>query len=121
MTKLNILPPTLREKKRYIAFNLYSETKIKRDEIITFLWNNLINIYGEIESSKINLWLINVKQVENPNRFQYKCIIKCRRGYENKMITALNSIVRYKKNRVVIHTLATSGTIKSLDNKFNLL
>ena len=51
----------------------------------------------------------------------YKCIIKCRRGYENKMITALNSIVRYKKNRVVIHTLATSGTIKSLDNKFNLL
>ena len=69
MTKLKILPPTLREKKRYIAFNLYSETKIKRDEIITFLWNNLINIYGEIESSKINLWLINVKQVENPNRF----------------------------------------------------
>ena len=72
MTKLKILPPTLREKKRYIAFNLYSETKIKRDEIITFLWNNLINIYGEIESSKINLLLINVKQVENPNRFQYK-------------------------------------------------
>ncbi|WP_294967815.1 Rpp14/Pop5 family protein [uncultured Methanosphaera sp.] len=121
MIKLKILPPTLREKKRYIAFNLYSECKIKKDEIITFLWNNLINTYGEIESSKINLWLINVKQIKNSKRFQYKCIIKCRRGYEKEMILVLNTITRYKHSRVVIHTLGTSGTIKTLDNKYDLL
>ncbi|OED30685.1 Rpp14/Pop5 family protein [Methanosphaera sp. WGK6] len=121
MIKLKILPPTLREKKRYIAFNLFSENQIKKDEIIVFLWNNLINLYGEIESSKINLWLINIKTIKNHRRYQYKCIIKCRRGYEKEMITSLSAITRYKNNRVVIHTLGTSGTIKSLDEKFNLL
>ncbi len=121
MMKLKILPPTLREKKRYIAFDLFSENKINKDELIVFLWNCIVNIYGEIESSKINLWLINFKIIKNSQRRQYRCIIKCRRGYETEMITALNSITKYKNSRVVIHTLATSGTIKTLDDKYNLL
>lgn len=121
MMKLKILPPTLREKKRYIAFNLYSENKIKKDEAVIFLWNNLINLYGEKESGNINLWIINMKPVHNPDRYQYRCVIKCRRGYEKEMLTSLNAITGYKKSRVVIHTLATSGTLKSLDEKYDLL
>lgn len=121
MMKLKILPPTLREKKRYIAFNLYSEDLITKEEMPNLLWNSIVNLYGEIESSKINLWLINYKHIQNSNRNQCRCIIKCRRGYEKEMITALNNITQYKKNRVVIHTLGTSGTIKTLDDKYDLL
>ena len=119
--KLKILPPTLREKKRYIGFDLYSQNKIKKEEIITILWNSIINTYGEIESSKINLWIINLKYIENSPRFHYKGIVKCKRGYEKEVITAFNTIYKYKKNRLVIHTCGTSGTIKSLNTKYNLL
>ncbi len=119
--KLKILPPTLREKKRYIGFDLYSQNEINKDEIIVILWNSLINTYGEIESSKINLWLINIKEIENSHRFHYKGIVKCRRGYEKKVITAFSSITQFKKKRVVIHTCGTSGTIQALDKKYNLL
>ncbi len=119
--KLKILPPTLREKKRYIGFDLYSQNKIEKDELIMILWNSIINTYGEIEASKINLWIINVKSIKNQQRFQYKGIVKCRRGYEKEVITAFNTISRYKKNRLVVHTCGTSGTIKSLNKKYDLL
>jgi len=44
--KLKILPPTLREKKRYIAINLYSQEALEKDKIIQKLWNSILNIHG---------------------------------------------------------------------------
>lgn len=119
--KLKILPPTLREKKRYIGIKIYSQEKIEKNEIVYLLWNSIINTYGEIEASHVNLWLIEIKEMPNNKRYQYNAIIKCQRGYEDKTITALNTITRYKKIPVVVHSIGTSGTIKSLNNKFNLL
>ena len=121
MMKLKILPPTLREKKRYIAFNLYTTKKIKKDDLINLLGSNLINLYGEIESSHINIWVINIKEIQNRDRIQYKCLIKCQRGYEEKVLMSLDCISVHKSNPIVIHTLSTSGTIKSLDDKYDLL
>ena len=119
--KLKILPPPLREKKRYIGIKLYSKEALTKEEIYNTLWYNTINLYGEIEASKINLWIINSKEIRNPDHFQYNMIIKCQRGYEEKMMTALASIYRNRTNRIVVHTVGTSGTIKSLNKKYNLL
>ncbi len=119
--KLKILPPTLREKKRYIAFDLYSEVAIKKDELINLIWNNLINLYGEIEASEINLWVVNIKKINDSKPICYRCLIKCRRQKEEKMLTALDVISKYNKSRVVIHTKAVSGTINTLDKKYDLL
>jgi len=119
--KLKILPPTLREKKRYIGLKLYSQNRIKKEEIFNILWNSIINLYGEIEGSKINLWIVETREVKNNKRFQQNIIVKCQRGYEEKTITAFNTIFRQKDNRIVVHTVGTSGTIKSLNKKYNLL
>ncbi len=119
--KLKILPPTLRQKKRYITFDFYSEVNIKKEELMNLLWNNLINLYGEIEASRINLWVINIKKIDKPKHVCYRCLIKCKRGKEDEMLTSLDTISNYNKHRVVIHPLSTSGTIKSLDKKYDLL
>ena len=116
--KLKILPPTLREKKRYVGLKMYSEENLKKEEIFSILWNSIINIYGEIESSKINLWIVDTQKVDNKKRNQYNIIVKCQRGYEKELITAFNTIY---KNRIVIHTIGTSGTIKSLNKKYELI
>ncbi len=115
--KLKILPPTLREKKRYVAIKIYSTNPLKKEDIFSVLWNSIVNLYGEIESSKINLWILDSKEIKNDKRFQYDVIVKCQRGYEKELITALNTIYKYKKNRLVVHTIKTSGTIKSLKKK----
>ena len=119
--KLKILPPTLREKKRYVGLKIYSGAPIKREDIFSLLWNSIINLYGEIESSKINLWILDSKEVENNERFQYNVIVKCQRGYETELITALNTIYKFKKNRLVVHSIGISGTIKSLNKKYNII
>lgn len=119
--KLKILPPTLREKKRYIGIKIYSSEPLTKEEIYNIIWHNTINLYGEIEASKINLWIISTKEIQNNRHYQQNLIVKCQRGYEEKLITALASIYRNRKNRIVIHTIGTSGTIKSLNKKYNLL
>jgi len=117
--KLKILPPTLREKKRYIALKIYSKNELTKDECIQMLWNSVLNIYGEIESSKINPWLIDFKEVDNDERFEYNCIVRCSRGFEKEALTAFYTITNFRKNDIIVHSLSTSGTIKSLNNKFN--
>ena len=118
--KLKILPPTLREKKRYIGLKLYSQERLKKEEIFNILWNSVINLYGEIEASNINLWIVDTKPDENKKRKQYNIILKCQRGYEKKVETAVNTIYRQKQNRIVVHSVGTSGTIKALNKKYNL-
>jgi RNase P/RNase MRP subunit POP5 len=56
--------------------------------------------------------------VENDNRFEYNCIVRCNRGYEQKALTAFHTITNFRKNKIVVHPLSTSGTIKGLEDKF---
>lgn len=119
--KLKILPPTLREKKRYIGLKMYSQNRLAKDEIFNIIWNSVINVYGEIEASKINPWIVESKEVKNDKRFQQNIIIKCQRGYEEELITAINTIFRQRETRICVHTIGTSGTIKALNKKYNLL
>ncbi|MBE6487214.1 MAG: hypothetical protein E7Z86_00635 [Methanosphaera stadtmanae] len=118
--KLKILPPTLREKKRYIAINLYSQEALEKDKIIQILWNSILNIHGELTASKINLWFVNLKEVPNEDRYQYKCMVKFSRGYDKQVRLAFNTITNYNKNRIVVETIGISGTLKSLDKKYDM-
>lgn len=118
--KLKILPPTLREKKRYIAINIYSKDNLAKDKIIQLLWNSILNIHGEMIASRINLWFVNLKEVSNDKRYQYKCMVKFSRGYDEEVRLAFNTITNYKKNPVVVETLGISGTLKALDKKYDM-
>ena len=119
--KLKILPPTLREKKRYIAFYVYSEHDITKNDFTYHMWNKLIGLYGEVTSSDVNLWLVSYKRVSNQDRITYKGILKCQRGYEKETLTMLASLTNIKENKLVVQSCGTSGTIKSLNRKYDLL
>lgn len=123
MMKLKILPPTLREKKRYIAVQIYSQFRMDKDNLIPYLWDNLIKLYGEIYSSNINLWLINFKYTQRhpDGMYEYKCLLKCQRGYEDDVCLMLDTLAWYENKRIVAHILSVSGTIKTLDSKYDLL
>ena len=46
MMKLRILPPTLRVKKRYIAFEVVSQVPLTRDDLINLIWDGSQDLYG---------------------------------------------------------------------------
>jgi len=56
--KLKILPPTLRINNHYLTLDIKSEAKLDKDELVSAIWYGCLRLYGEIETSSFNLWLM---------------------------------------------------------------
>ncbi|ADP77619.1 Ribonuclease P-related protein [Methanothermus fervidus DSM 2088] len=119
--KLKILPSSLRYKKRYIAFEIISELSLNRRDIINIIWDSCLKVYGECNVSKFRIW---VTKLWCPPSLQHGRVmaglLRCKRGEEKKVISALSLVSQYKGKRVVIHTLGVSGTMRAAMRKFIL-
>jgi len=115
MKKLKILPPTLRERKRYIAFQVIPEI----DEDFTYsdleagIWNIMLDFLGEEGVSKTSMWLL--KDTWNPRKGIG--IIKCNHKSTETVISSLGLIDRLGDNRICFKILGISGTIRGLKLK----
>jgi len=115
MKKLKILPPTLREKKRYISFQIISE----KGETFTYsdleaaIWNTMLDFLGEYGVSKTSVWLM--KDCWNPRK--QIGIIRCNHKSVQPVVATLGLIDRLGDNRITFKILNISGTIKSIKKK----
>ncbi len=117
--KLKILPTHLRNKKRYLAFEVISETVINREEVISLIWSGLWDMYGACGINRFDLWVINVWSCEFPgNRRVMRGILRCKRDEVRNVRSIIPTIARSKSGRVVFHTLGVSGSIRSAVKKF---
>jgi len=108
--KLKILLPTLREKNRYIKFQVASEEPIAYSDLEAAVWDAALDIFGELGVSQTNMWLIknlydDKKQIG---------IIRCNNKVVQKVIACLGLISRLGDVRVIFKILKVSGTIKGL-------
>jgi ribonuclease P/MRP protein subunit POP5 len=127
--RLKILPPTLRINNRYLTLDIKSEVKLNKDELISAIWNSCLRLYGEIETSSYNLWLIRFFDITNNNNkntqvnnnlfyYHHKAILRCQRGYENKVRGSLALLSKYNHKKITISTVDISGTILSSMESF---
>ena len=102
--------PTLREKKRYLAFEVMSEKTLNRQELVREILNSMISIYGDKGASEINPSLMS---------FDGKCgILLCEREKRLETRSGLACINNIHGIRVSILVLGISGTIKGATEKF---
>lgn len=111
--KLKILPPALREKYRYIKFQVISEEPIVYADLEQAVWNTMLDFFGEQGVSKQSLWLI--KNAYN-SRKQIG-VIRCNNKSVPDIIAGLGLISRLGDIRVIFKILKVSGTIKGLNLK----
>ena len=116
--KLKILPPHLRNKKRYLAFEVISETSINRDDVISIIWGALWDMYGSCGISRFDLWVIKIWNYDTPEKHVMKGILRCKREEVHSVRSIIPTITRFKSGRVVFHTLGISGSIHSATKKF---
>jgi ribonuclease P/MRP protein subunit POP5 len=116
--KLKILPPTLRNDKRYIAFEAISEIPLNRDDVISLVWETSLNFHGECKTSKFDLWIMKVWKTRSMDKNKIKGIIQCNRDEIKSVRAAILLISKFRGKPVVFHTLGISGTIKSAIKKF---
>jgi ribonuclease P/MRP protein subunit POP5 len=123
--KLKILPPTIRDKKRYIAFELIFHGEIGREDVISMVLDASLYLFGANGAGKFDLWIVKLwpcrtgeDNTENVNEHKMKGILRCRREEVDSVRAVLPTITKFRGKNVVFHTLGISGTIKSATKNF---
>jgi len=111
--RLKILLPTLREKERYVSFQVISEEPITYSDLESAIWNQLLDFYGEYGVSKTSMWLVkNLWDEKNQVG-----VIRCNNRSVSQVIAGLGLISRLGDIRVIVNILKVSGTLKGLNLK----
>lgn len=102
MQKMKTLLPSLKEKKRYIAFEAITKNKLSGDslKIITRKINSFL---GVLESSEAGIMPIEFKN--------NKGIIKVNNKYVDKVKSAFIFINEINNEKIILRSIAVSGMI----------
>lgn len=109
-----MLPSSLREKKRYIAFKIIGEGKIEFSDLVNAVWHSILNLFGEMKTGSINFWLVK----DSWDKKDQRGLIKCNHNHVADIRMALALLERIGDSKVCIKTLGVSGTMKSAKKKY---
>ena len=98
------LPPSLRKRKRYIAFRVLADEAIDARSLVHEIWQTALAVYGEYCTAGMNVWL----EYFDGN----KGILRCSRDALEKVKVVLTLIGNVSNVKATIVTLGVSGTIK---------
>jgi len=113
--KLKPILPSLKEKKRYLSFEILSNSSIPANEVEKAVYDSTLNFLGTFEAGKASLMFLNDKYSSNTG------VIKTNHKYTDKVRTALSLIKTIDNNEVIVRTRVVSGTLKKAISKFKAL
>ncbi len=102
------LPPALRKKRRYIAFEIHSERDVNGDDLFKSISETALSLFGELKFLGLELKHFDGK----------RGILKCYRESLKDVKFALNLVDEVNGVKTVLVILGVSGTIKSCMRKF---
>ena len=108
------LPPTLRPKNRYLAYQVVSEKKIPFSDLINAMLHSVLNFLGELGTSQSNIWIIRNTWDEEKSMG----LVRCNHTSIEQVRAALALVQRVGDTPVVIKVLGVSGTIRAARKKF---
>ena len=101
--------PTLKEKKRYLAYEIMSDKQITFNNLEKDLKRNIINFLGELNYAKAGIILTKIYK-------NNKGILKLNNKYLNYVRAALTLTKKINSQNVIIKTNYVSGSIKKVKN-----
>lgn len=105
--------PSLRDKKRYIVFRLYTQGTIPINNIQNAIMHSVINWMGEAEAARGNVRVIK-NLWDEKKRIG---ILRCGNKYVDEVKVALSLVYQVGDHRVTIASLFVTGTILSGKSK----
>jgi ribonuclease P/MRP protein subunit POP5 len=112
MDKPKYLPPTLRDKNRYIAFEIIGERPFKKEEVKRKIWEASLEFLGVLGSARAKPWFISFDEKSQ------RGIVRVERTHVEELRLALTLIRDINGSKALFRTLGVSGTIKRLKRKF---
>jgi len=114
MDNPNFLSPSLREKKRYLAYEVISDGKVPFAELSTVIWHSLINFLGEVGTADAEVRIFR----NTYNEEKQLGLIKCSHTAVESVRAALAMIQRIDETPVIVRVIGISGTMKAAQKKF---
>lgn len=106
------VPPTLKGKKRYIAFEVLSSGRVSKKQVIEVIMGEALKFFGELKGSEFSPWVVEFDEEKS------RGFLVCDHRFKGEMITALTLITSVEAESASIVVLGVSGTVKSLKRKF---
>lgn len=104
------LLPSLRAKKRYLAFELISEEPASRNDIVREVISCASSLLGDITTSDCDIKVLGFEDG--------KGILQCSHTRVKETRAALATLTRIHGKRATLHVLGASGTVKRATEKF---
>jgi ribonuclease P/MRP protein subunit POP5 len=111
---LKILPSSMRPKKRYLVFEIISETPVALKDFYFSAWNSFISNLGTNGAADSKIWIIQNLYDEKAQ----KGIIRCTSASVEKVRSALSLITIVGESRSIVRVMGVTGTIKSAKAKY---
>lgn len=106
MQKLKPVMPSLRERKRYVAFEVLSSTRVQADSVAKALWHSVLGLVGELGAASMGLIVLtdlyNAKQ---------RGIARVSHTGVDAFKASLAFITDIEGKPATVRSLATSGNI----------
>jgi ribonuclease P/MRP protein subunit POP5 len=101
--------PSRREKRRYVLARFEPEG-VSPDprELYAAVAEACTSLWGDVAASEISPSVM---------AWEGHTIIRCRRGTEDRLMTALSTITRVGEERVALRTVTTSGTLHGIRSR----
>ncbi len=114
-TRIKALMPTLREKKRYVAFKIMSENKIVSfDAVSNAIFDSGRKLFGELGMAELGL--IPVK--ERWNNEKQIGLVRVNHKHVNQIKAAFALIKEIDNNKVIVSSIGTSGIMKKAVERY---
>ncbi|MBN1761727.1 MAG: ribonuclease P [Methanomicrobia archaeon] len=120
MSVLLYLLPSLRERKRYLRFELMGEREIDKRELMKEIWDSIYSLYGDVGASESKLWLIEYHRVEDRKEEESNLsvgVLRCAHNKVEAVRASLACIHTVNDARVGIRVIRTSGSIKGASRR----
>lgn len=104
------LPPSIRQKTRYLLFEVHCEKDICLGDLVDSVWEESLDYLGAEGSSKADFWVIGNLFDEDLQ----EGVIRVKRSEENKIRTVLTLIEHIGEENCVIEVKQVSGSLKKI-------
>ncbi len=108
MKKIKPILPSLREKKRYLAFEIISKKKIDSfSSVSKAIWQSMLSYLGEKGAAKAGIWLLSDKYHTTKQRG----LIKVGHKSVNDLKASLALLNQIEGEQVIVRSLGVSGIL----------
>jgi ribonuclease P/MRP protein subunit POP5 len=107
---LKRLLPSLRAKKRYLAFELISEGPVSRSDLVKEVMYSASSLLGDVTTGECDIKVLGFEGCTG--------IIQCSHTKVKETRASLATLTRVNGKRAILHVLGTSGTVKRATEKF---